>query len=60
MDNPSISICSYLSSLSIFLSLSVQDRQVDAILGNVVAIAQKHGVPVPRLETMLAALRMRA
>jgi len=26
----------------------------------VVAIAQKHGVPVPRLETMLAALRMRA
>lgn len=34
--------------------------ELDAILGNVVAIAQKHGVPVPRLETMLAALRMRA
>lgn len=33
--------------------------ELDAILGNVVAIAQKHGVPVPRLETMLAALRMR-
>lgn len=34
--------------------------ELDAILGNVVAIAQQHGVPVPRLETMLAALRMRA
>tara|TARA_A100001391_G_scaffold113172_2_gene76097 strand:+ start:1668 stop:2588 length:921 start_codon:yes stop_codon:yes gene_type:complete len=34
--------------------------ELDAILGNVVAIAQKHGVAVPRLETMLAALRMRA
>ncbi len=34
--------------------------ELDAILGNVVAIAQKHNVPVPRLETMLAALRMRA
>lgn len=34
--------------------------ELDAILGNVVAIAHKHGVPVPRLETMLAALRMRA
>ena len=34
--------------------------ELDAILGNVVAIAQKHGVPVPRLQTMLAALRMRA
>ena len=34
--------------------------ELDAILGNVVAIAQQHGVAVPRLETMLAALRMRA
>ena len=34
--------------------------ELDAILGNVVAIAQQHNVPVPRLETMLAALRMRA
>lgn len=34
--------------------------ELDAILGNVVAIADKHGVAVPRLETMLAALRMRA
>ncbi|MBG14022.1 MAG: 2-dehydropantoate 2-reductase [Alcanivorax sp.] len=34
--------------------------ELDAILGNVVAIAQGHGVAVPRLETMLAALRMRA
>lgn len=34
--------------------------ELDAILGNVVAIARKHGVPVPRLQTMLAALRMRA
>ncbi len=34
--------------------------ELDAILGNVVAIAEKHGVAVPRLETMLAALRMRA
>ena len=33
--------------------------ELDAILGNVVAIAHKHGVPVPRLETMLATLRMR-
>ena len=34
--------------------------ELDAILGNVVAIAHKHGVSVPRLETMLVALRMRA
>lgn len=34
--------------------------ELDAILGNVVAIAQQHNVPVPRLETILAALRMRA
>lgn len=33
--------------------------ELDAILGNVVAIAHQHQVPVPRLETMLAALRMR-
>lgn len=33
--------------------------ELDAILGNVVAIARRHNVPVPRLETMLVALRMR-
>lgn len=34
--------------------------ELDAILGNVVAIAHRHKVPVPRLETMLVTLRMRA
>ena len=33
--------------------------ELDAILGNVVDIAQRHGVPVPHLETILVALRMR-
>lgn len=33
--------------------------ELDAVLGNVVAIANRHGVPVPHLETVLAALRMR-
>lgn len=33
--------------------------ELDAILGNVVAIANRHRVPVPHLETMLTALRMR-
>lgn len=33
--------------------------EIDAILGNVVEIARRHDVPVPRLETVLAALRMR-
>lgn len=33
--------------------------ELDAILGNVVAIAQRHDVAVPRLETILVALRMR-
>ncbi len=33
--------------------------ELDAILGNVVAIAERRGVPVPRLATVLAALRMR-
>jgi len=33
--------------------------EIDAILGNVVAIAQRLGVAVPRLETMRAALAMR-
>jgi 2-dehydropantoate 2-reductase len=33
--------------------------ELDAILGNVVAIARRRGVGVPRLETVLATLRMR-
>lgn len=39
--------------------LSGRPIELDAILGNVVAIAHRHGVPVPRLETMLGALRIR-
>jgi len=34
--------------------------EIDAILGNVVAIAQRLDVPVPRLETVRVALRIRA
>lgn len=33
--------------------------ELDAVLGNVVAIAHRHGVAVPHLNTVLAALRMR-
>ncbi|MEQ5834965.1 2-dehydropantoate 2-reductase [Marinobacter mangrovi] len=33
--------------------------ELDAVLGNVVAIAKQHGVAVPHLNTMLVALRMR-
>lgn len=33
--------------------------ELDAVLGNVVAIAQRHGVPVPHLNTVLTTLRMR-
>ena len=33
--------------------------ELDAILGNVVAIARQHQVPVPHLQTILVALRMR-
>jgi 2-dehydropantoate 2-reductase len=33
--------------------------ELDAVLGNVVAIANRHGVPVPHLQTVLTALRMR-
>lgn len=33
--------------------------ELDAILGNVVAVARQHGVAVPRLQTILATLRMR-
>ncbi|ASK33600.1 2-dehydropantoate 2-reductase [Alcanivorax sp. N3-2A] len=33
--------------------------ELDAILGNVVAIAHRHQVPVPHLETVLVTLRMR-
>lgn len=33
--------------------------ELDAILGNVVAIAQRHGVPVPRLRTVYVTLCMR-
>jgi len=39
--------------------LNGQPIELDAVLGNVVAIANRHRVPVPHLETMLTALRMR-
>ena len=32
----------------------------DAVLGNVVTIAERHGIPVPHLNTVLVTLRMRA
>jgi 2-dehydropantoate 2-reductase len=32
----------------------------EAVLGNVVAIAQRHGISVPHLNTVLVALKMRA
>ena len=32
----------------------------EAVLGNVVAIAQRHGIPVPHLNTVLVTLKMRA
>ncbi|SFR62190.1 ketopantoate reductase [Marinobacter daqiaonensis] len=32
----------------------------EAVLGNVVAIAQRHGLPVPHLNTVLVTLKMRA
>lgn len=32
----------------------------DAVLGNVVAIADRHGIPVPHLNTVLVTLKMRA
>ncbi|KAA1174331.1 2-dehydropantoate 2-reductase [Marinobacter salinexigens] len=32
----------------------------DAVLGNVVAIAKRHGIPVPHLNTVLVTLRIRA
>ena len=39
--------------------LNGQPIELDAVLGNVVAIANRHQVPVPHLETILTALRMR-
>ena len=33
--------------------------ELDAILGNVVAIAERHGVAVPHLKTVMTALRIR-
>ena len=39
--------------------LNGQPIELDAVLGNVVAIANRHRVPVPHLETVLTALRMR-
>jgi len=33
--------------------------ELDAVLGNIVAIAQKHGIAVPHLTTVLTTLRMR-
>ncbi len=40
----------------------LNDRPIEreAVLGNVVAIAGRHGIPVPHLNTMLVTLRMRA
>lgn len=40
----------------------LNDRPIEreAVLGNVVAIAHRYGVPVPRLETVLTTLRIRA
>jgi 2-dehydropantoate 2-reductase len=40
----------------------LNDRPIerDAVLGNVVAIAQRHGIPVPHLNTVLVTLKMRA
>lgn len=40
----------------------LNDRPIerDAVLGNVVAIANRHGIPVPHLNTVLVTLRMRA
>lgn len=39
--------------------LNGRDIELDAVLGNVVAIARRHGVPVPHLTTVLTTLRMR-
>lgn len=39
--------------------LNGRSIELDAVLGNVVKKAQHHGVPVPRLNTMLVTLRMR-
>ncbi len=39
--------------------LNDRPLELDAILGNVVAIAGQHGVPVPHLETIMVALKMR-
>lgn len=39
--------------------LNGQPIELEAVLGNVVAIANRHQVPVPHLETVLTALRMR-
>ncbi len=40
----------------------LNDRPIerDAVLGNVVAIANRHGIPVPHLNTVLVTLKMRA
>ncbi|WP_336367607.1 ketopantoate reductase family protein [Marinobacter sp. C2H3] len=40
----------------------LNDRPIerDAVLGNVVAAAERHGIPVPHLNTVLVTLRMRA
>lgn len=39
--------------------LNQRPIELQAILGNVVTLAHRHGVAVPRLETILATLRMR-
>lgn len=40
----------------------LNDRPIerDAVLGNVVAIAKRHGIAVPHLNTVLVTLKMRA
>lgn len=40
----------------------LSDRPIEreAVLGNVVAIADRHGIPVPQLNTVLVTLKMRA
>lgn len=40
----------------------LNDRPIerDAVLGNVVALAERHGIAVPHLNTVLVTLKMRA
>jgi 2-dehydropantoate 2-reductase len=38
--------------------LNGREMEIEPILGNVVRIAERHGVPVPRLATMYALLQL--